>query len=146
LNTLKYVSVYGSSASTTDGVIKFATSTSGNGNDNNLIDNCAVTNSSGNRPECNLPLGRQRLIIVRIISNNAIYDLSIVVHLQTVFIWGEPLGQSQPIVLRDNQFAPLAGTLVYTAISIDNAAGNNFTVSNNHIGGKAALNAGCMDS
>jgi hypothetical protein len=46
LNTLKYVSVYGSSASTTDGVIKFATSTSGNGNDNNLIDNCAVTNSS----------------------------------------------------------------------------------------------------
>jgi hypothetical protein len=41
---------------------------------------------------------------------------------------------------------PLAGTLVYTAISIDNAAGNNFTVSNNHIGGKAALNAGCMDS
>jgi hypothetical protein len=27
LNTLKYVSVYGSSASTTDGVIKFATST-----------------------------------------------------------------------------------------------------------------------
>jgi hypothetical protein len=50
LNTLKYVSVYGSSASTTDGVIKFATSTSGNGNDNNLIDNCAVTNSSGNRP------------------------------------------------------------------------------------------------
>jgi hypothetical protein len=36
---------------------------------------------------------------------------------------------------------PLAGTLVYT-ISIDNAAGNNFTVSNNHIGGKAALNAG----
>jgi hypothetical protein len=30
----------------------------------------------------------------------------------------------------------------FTAISIDNAAGNNFTVSNNHIGGKAALNAG----
>jgi hypothetical protein len=26
------------------------------------------------------------------------------------------------------------------AISIDNAVGNNFTVSNNHIGGKAALN------
>jgi hypothetical protein len=73
LNTLKYVSVYGSSASTTDGV-KFATSTSGNGNDNNLIDNCAVTNSSGNRPVNAIYSLGSAAIIVRTISNNAIYD------------------------------------------------------------------------
>jgi hypothetical protein len=49
-NTLKYVSVYGSSAKCNRWVIKFGTSTSGNGNDNNLIDNCAVSNSNENRP------------------------------------------------------------------------------------------------
>jgi hypothetical protein len=74
------------------------------------------------------------VIIVRI-SNNAIYDFinsstsSNGIYLGRI----QPLGQSQPIVLRDNQFCALAGTLVYTAISIDNAVGNNFTVSNNHM-------------
>jgi hypothetical protein len=74
MNTLKYVSVYGSSASTTDGVIKFATSTSGNGNDNN-IDNCAVT-SSGNRPvNAIYSLGSAASDnSSNTISNNAIYD------------------------------------------------------------------------
>jgi hypothetical protein len=100
LNTLKYVSVYGSSASTTDGVIKFATSTSGNGNDNN-IDNCAVT-SSGNRP-VNAIYSLGSAVSdnsSNTISNNAIYDFinsstsSNGIYLGRI----QPLGQSQPIV------------------------------------------------
>jgi hypothetical protein len=110
LNTLKYVSVYGSSASTTDGVIKFATSTSGNGNDNNLIDNCAVTNSSGNRPvNAIYSLGSAASDNSSNTSNNAIYDfINSSTSSNGIYLRIQPLGQSQPIVLRDNQFCALS--------------------------------------
>jgi hypothetical protein len=106
----EYVSVYGSSASTTDGVIKFATSTSGNGNDNNLIDNCAVT-SSGNRPVNAIYswVGSDDNSSNTI--SNAIYDFinsstsSNGIYLGRI----QPLGQSQPIVLRDNQLCAQLG-------------------------------------
>jgi hypothetical protein len=109
LNTLKYVSVYGSSASTTDGVIKFATSTSGNGNDNNLIDNCAVL-IAGNRPvNAIYSLGSAASDnSSNTISNNAIYDFinsstsSNGIYLGRI----QPLGQSQPIVLRQPVLCP----------------------------------------
>ena len=49
-NTVKYCNIQGSSTSATGGIIVFSISTSGNGNDNNVITLCNITNAGANRP------------------------------------------------------------------------------------------------
>ncbi|HRS53396.1 MAG TPA: hypothetical protein P5250_01660 [Bacteroidales bacterium] len=75
-NTIKYCNIKGSSLNNTGGVIVFATSTSGNGNDNNTITNNNITNANGNRP-VNLifslgTAGRENN--TNAIQNNLLYD------------------------------------------------------------------------
>ncbi len=146
-NTLKYLNIYGSSISVTDGIIVFASSASGNGNDNNIIEYCAVSNVNGNRPVNSIyslgSLGSDN-------STNTIRYTTVSDFINnTASSNGINLGaHSSAWTLTNNSFyettnfIPAVGTFVYTAISIDNTTGNNFTVSNNYIGGKSALCAG----
>lgn len=46
-NTIKYCTVKSSTPATATGILKFTTSSSGNGNDHNTIDNCDITSDAG---------------------------------------------------------------------------------------------------
>ena len=146
-NTLKYLNINGSSSSATNGLLEFATSTTGNGNDNTIVEYNAISNSAGNRPI------------------NAIYSLgtagkensSNTIRYNTIFDFVNNNSSSNGINLaanssdwsisnnsfyETNTMVPTTGSYVYTAILIDDVNGNNFTVSSNYIGGKAAVNGG----
>ena len=49
-NTIKYAILSASGISAAAAVIHFSTAAAGNGNDNNTIENCNLTNTDGNRP------------------------------------------------------------------------------------------------
>ncbi|MBX9886313.1 MAG: hypothetical protein K2Y30_00075 [Flavobacteriaceae bacterium] len=146
-NTLKYLNINGSSNSATNGLLEFATSTTGNGNDNTIVEYNAISNSAGNRPI------------------NAIYSLGTAgkenssnsIRYNTIFDFVNNNSSSNGINLganssdwsisnnsfyETNTMVPTTGSYVYTAILIDDVNGNNFTVSSNYIGGKAAVNGG----
>ncbi|AWG20476.1 hypothetical protein FFWV33_02490 [Flavobacterium faecale] len=147
LNTLKYLNINGSSNSATNGIVEFGTSTTGNGNDSTILEYNAITNAAGNR------------------AINAIYSLGTVgrenssnsIRNNTIFDFVNNNSSSNGINLSSNSsdwtisnnsfyetnnMVPTTGTKVYTAILIDDVNGNNFVITGNYIGGKAALNGG----
>jgi hypothetical protein len=142
-NILKYCIISGSSRGATDGIVTFSTSASGNGNDNNVIEYCNITNAEGNRPV------------------NAIYSLGSegsensgnIIRNNSIFDFLNPNASSNGIALSDystewsitansfyetTDFEPEAGAINYSALSIDNTSGSNFSITGNFIGGKAA--------
>jgi len=146
-NCVKYCTIKGSSTSTSDGILTFSTSSFGNGNDNNLIDVCNLSNVGGNRPVnvlfSNGTSGHENS--QNTISNSNIYDFL------------NPSASSNGINISANStewavtansfyettsFVPIGGTLNYSALRIDNASGTNFSVTGNYFGGKAALCGG----
>jgi hypothetical protein len=133
-NTVKYCNIKGSSTSVTDGIITFSTSSGGNGNDNNTIDNCNITNSGGNRPVNVLySLGTSSHENNPVtISNNNIYNFLN----PSASSNGINIGAfSSDWIITTNSFfettsiVPTTGTFAYKAINIDNSLGSNFTVS-----------------
>ena len=140
-NTIKYSKLVANFASTTNGVINFSTTTGSNGNDNNTIDNnsidgngtCAIgiysagtttstaTNNSGN-----------------ILSNNNIFNnFAAAINSQGIFLDAG----STDWTINSNSFYQTSTRNItsagrYCGIEI-NSSGNNFTVSNNFIGGNA---------
>ena len=141
-NTVKYTKISSTNASTTSGSIVFSTTTGTNGNDNNTIDNCnifagattpynAIYASGTTTTAANYNSGVS-------ITNNNIYDF--------FYAGGSDNGiyitsGNTEWTITGNSFyqtfsprTPTTGTTDY-AIYISNTSGNNFTVSNNFIGG-----------
>ncbi len=146
-NTIKYCTLKGSTTSTTDGILTFSTSTAGNGNDNNLIDNNVITCSGVNRPlnalYSNGSSGRENN--PNTISNTSFYNFLNA----SASSNGINIGAfSSDWIVSANQFyettafVPTSGTWNYCALRIDNASGNNFSISGNYIGGQATLCGG----
>ncbi|WPR71439.1 hypothetical protein SLW70_16110 [Flavobacterium sp. NG2] len=146
-NTIKYCNIYGSSTSTTSGVLSIGTSISGNGNDNNSIEFCNISNASGNRSVNALysagSSGSENNAIT--IRNNNFYDFlnrsiaSNAIHLNS---FTSDCTVTNNSFYETTSFVPTGSNIGYTAIRIDNTAGNNFTITNNFIGGTAASSGG----
>ena len=141
-NTVKYCTLKGSSTAPSGGVLFF---TSDGNNSNNLIDSNNITNAGGNRPiNAIYSYGGSGNNIGNTISNNNIYDFfNAGASSQGIYIWNSSSDWS---ITGNNfyettTFAP-SGTFTYYVIRIDNASGNNFTVSGNIIGGSASDHSG----
>jgi hypothetical protein len=145
-NTVKYCTLNGSSTATypsEGGVLLFS---SGGNNSNNIIDNNNITNAGGNRPINAIYSygGSGFTNSGNTISNNNIYDFfNAGVSSQGIYIWNYSSNWS--ITGNDfyetTTFAP-TGTFTYYAICIDGGSGNNFTVTDNFIGGSASDHTG----
>jgi hypothetical protein len=145
-NTVKYCFIKGSETSTTQGVIFFSTSASGNGNDGNTISNNNITSDAAGRP-VNAIYSRGATGFENsgnTISNNAIYNFfkqgtaSNGVSISTFSTAWTIAGNS---FYETTAFIPTA-SVAYSAILISNTLGINFTVSDNYIGGTSALCGG----
>ncbi|MFZ4522473.1 MAG: T9SS type A sorting domain-containing protein, partial [Bacteroidales bacterium] len=140
-NVIRYCKVAGSSISATGGVVAFSTATAGNGNDNNTIEYCDITNAGGNRPVNAIYSSGSAGFINsgNIIRNNNIYDF----FRQAATSYGFNLAaNTSDWTIQGNSlyettaFVP-TGTFTYRAIYITNTSGNNFIISENKIGGRA---------
>ena len=147
-NTVKYCTLKGAGASAGSGIIFFSTSST-SGNSNNIIDHNSIQfNGYGAIPQnCIFALGSSGYENSgNQITNNNIYDFSnpafdaqgifISSYNTTYTITGNSLYQKTSFVPTGYTAADVA----YTAIKINiaNGNGNNFTISNNYIGGSAA--------
>ena len=147
VNALKYLNISGSSNSATNGIVEFATATTGNGNDSTILEYNAITNAAGNRAvNAIYSLGTTgRDNSSNTIRNNTIFDF---VNNNSSSNGINISSNSSDWTISNNSFyetnnmVPTTGTKVYTAILIDDVNGNNFVITGNYIGGKAALNGG----
>ncbi len=144
-NTIKYCILKGSStatATTAGGIVLFSSTTGTTGNDGNKIDNNDITNSlNANRPVKAIfsfgTYGKENSEDT--ISNNNIYDVlsrstaSYGINLTYYSTAWTIAGNS---FYETNTLVPTA-SVEYRVINIDNASGNNFTVSGNYIGGSS---------
>ena len=142
-DTVKYCTIKGASTAPTGGIVYFATATSGTGNSNNMITNCNLTNDAGNRPINGIySLGSAGYVNTsNNISNNNIYDfLNAGASSYGIYIFS----YSTDFIISGNSFFetsnPFSATAAntYNAIRIYNTSGNNFTISNNYVGGREA--------
>lgn len=145
-NTIEYCNIQGSGTSNSRGIITFTSVSSGNGNDNNLIENNNISGSSAGRPYYAIysvgTAGRENSGIT--IRNNNIYDFM------------NPGNASSGIYLAaNNSSCTISGnsiyettsfatdsTVGYYGIQINSSTGTNFIVDNNFIGGSEAQSLG----
>lgn len=146
-NTVKYTTVLGSTLSTTDGIITFGTSSSELGNNSNIIEYCNISNAEENRAINSVfsmgSAGSENNL--NSISNTNFYNFL------------NPSNTSNGIHLKDyssdwiitnnsfyetTTFVPIGSSLSYNAIRIDAISGNNFSITNNYIGGKEVSSEG----
>jgi len=142
-NVVKYCTVKGSGTSAEGGIIFFSLSSSGNGNDGNLIDHCDLTNDSDNRP-CNVVYSYGASDFDNsgnIISNNNIYDF----FNANVSSYGiDIIDYSTDWIISGNSFyettsfVPTVNSSLYNGIYISNTSGY-FTITNNYIGGSEPM-------
>jgi hypothetical protein len=139
-NIVRYCTIKGSSTDATAGILFFSTTSGTTGNDGNTIDHNNITNAA----DANRPVNAvyssgtsSKENSGNIISNNNIYD----------FLNAEAWASSDGIyialystgwTITGNSFyetttAENSGVM----INIDNISGNNFTISDNYIGGRA---------
>lgn len=148
-NIIKYCILKGSGTSISNAsVVFYYTATAGNGNDNNTIDNCNLTNAAGLRP-FNLVFiqgtsGRENDNIV--ISNNNFYDffspsataasraISFSGFTSDVSITGNSFYETTTLSLGSCNYVCIDNSLSTTAATT--------TVTGNYIGGSAPLCAG----
>lgn len=146
-NTIRYCRIEGSTTGSGDGLIAFAGSTSGSGNSNNTVEYSLLTNRTGARP-VNLIYSQGSAGFVN--SGNTIRN-------NQFFNFMHPALSSSAIGVMDyssdwtinaNSFyestslTPTSGGISYHAIRINNTTGNNFSITDNYIGGSEALCAG----
>ena len=146
-NTIKYCIVKGGTNSGTIGLINFAGTTGSTGNDNNLIDNCdllraVVNNTIGIYSSGSTTAGKENS--GNIISNCNIYDFfNAAASSYGIYI---AAGNTDWTINKNNFYQ--TGSRTYTTasihygINIAASSGNNFTVTDNNIGGSAANTAG----
>ncbi|MDY0103432.1 MAG: T9SS type A sorting domain-containing protein [Lentimicrobium sp.] len=146
-NTIQYCNIKGGATGSYSAILLFAGSNSGNGNSGNLIGNCNLTGlNASDRPYAVAysygNSGRENSS--NTISNNNIYDfLKADATSYGIYIYQYSTawtidGNS---FFETTDFVPSANASYY-AIRVLNASGNNFSITNNYIGGKEALCGG----
>lgn len=145
-DTIQYCYLKGASPSATSGIVVFSTdaSTTGAGNDNNIIANCLLTNP-GTTPTARVinavySFGTAfRENSGNVISNNLFYDFRSLTNNSNGILIGS---NSSNFTISGNSFYQTATMAITTgvtlrAISINNTDGDNFLISGNFIGGTA---------
>ena len=147
-NKVRYCVVQGGATGIYSGVILFSSSSSGNGNDGNRIDNCEVTGlNATDRPYYIIysygTSGRENRNDT--ISNSTFFNFfstaassSYVINLNLYSTDWIVSGNS---LYEKFIFSP-SGSFSFFGIKIANTSGNNFKITDNYIGGSAALCAG----
>ncbi len=139
-NTVKYCTIKGSELVSTSGIIFFSTTTATNGNDNNTIEYNNITNSNdSNRPlNAIFSFGTSaKDNSNNTISNNNIYDFfNHATTSQGIYLSSFTTNWtiSNNHFYETASFSPTA-SVAYKVIYLNNTSGNNFTVSDNYIGG-----------
>ncbi|MEI7662064.1 MAG: hypothetical protein WCK34_07700, partial [Bacteroidota bacterium] len=145
-NTVKFCNIKGSETSTAGGIIYFSTAVTGNGNDGNTIDQNNITGDAAGRP-VNAVYSEGSASHENsgnILSNNNIYNFlrngtaSNGIFLNSNTTAFTISGNS---FYETTSFVPTAW-VEYDIIRINNAAGDNFTISGNFIGGSSPLCGG----
>ncbi len=158
-NIIQYTNLQSAFSSTTSGVIVFSTTTGTNGNDNNTISNNSIDGGAGSTASPTLGVARFGIYSLgstgtadqnnsgNIISDNLIFNN---------FVTGAAITSTGIYVAAGNTDWTISGNSIYQTntrtatvgvatvygIYINNSSsGNNFTVSNNYIGG-SSVNAG----
>lgn len=146
-DTIRYVNIQGASTATAGGNVYFAGATAGTGNSNNVITLNRITGlSASNRPVNAIYSqgNNARVNTGNIIHNNEIFDTfnpAITSHAIHVGAISSAFSITNNSIYSTSSLSPSAATSYY-GIRINNTSGNAFVVSNNHIGGSAALSAG----
>ena len=146
-NTLRYTTLRGVNTSATSGTVVFSTTTGANGNDNNVMDHCDIRDGAST-PANGLYASGSTSTTAQNNSGNTVSNCNIfnfyaatAVDCAGVRLDGGNTGWT----ITGNSFYQTASRAPVSAsarpIYINNTSGNNFTVSNNAIGGSAA-NAG----
>ncbi len=143
-NNIKYCNIRGSSLGGSSGVIVFSSSSSGSGNDNDVVENCNITNASNNRP-VNLILssgtsGRENSNVM--IRDNSFFDffnagnnsngLNILANSVNWTVSGNSFFET-------TTFIPTASVNYYV---IKISTPRNHLISNNYIGGSTTACGG----
>jgi hypothetical protein len=151
-NTLRYVNIRGITSSATSGVVHFSTTTGTNGNDNNLLDYCNISNAldgvggSLGRPTNGVFSSGTTTTAAQNNSSNSITNSNIfnfyVATASTVSV-GILIstGNTDWTITNNHIYQPLDmsytnGSTGTIGISVANTSGGNFTVTNNFVGGK----------
>jgi hypothetical protein len=156
-NTMRYTIFKSQFPSPSSGVIVFSTTAAANGNNNNTIDNCDIDGGAAATPSPTLAaqngiysLGTSGALrnSGNIISNCNVFNN---------FVTGAATTSAGILILSGNtawtinansiyqtspRTATTAAATVYGISIASSSSGNNFTVTNNFIGGSAANNAG----
>ncbi|MFZ4546625.1 MAG: T9SS type A sorting domain-containing protein [Bacteroidales bacterium] len=144
-NTVKYCTVTACSPSSAMGIITFAASNTGNGNDNNIVEYCNLTNSGSARPyNAILSSGTGGSDNSGdIIRNNNIYNTfqtgtsSNAININSASIGFTISGNS---IYETSPFAATANALSYNVIRVSTI--NEHTISGNYIGGSGPICSG----
>ena len=146
-NTLQYVTLTGVNSGTSSGVILFSTTTGANGNDNNTIDNCDIRDGATTPTIGVYSLGTNTSVSTRN-SGNTISNCNIFNFYNSTSTssggYGVNLSTgSTDWAITGNSFYQTASRTTFgsgatvSGIFIATLSGNNFTVSNNFLGGTA---------
>ncbi|MFM7671378.1 MAG: beta strand repeat-containing protein, partial [Bacteroidota bacterium] len=146
-NTLKYVTLTGVNSGTSSGVILFSTTTGANGNDNNTIDNCDIRDGATTPTIGVYSLGTNTSVSTRN-SGNTISNCNIFNFYNSTSTSSGGFGVnlstgSTDWTITGNSFYQTASRTTFgsgatvSGINIATLTGNNFTVSNNFLGGTA---------
>jgi hypothetical protein len=146
-DTIRYCVIKGSSTATTGGDVYFATATSGNGNDGNVILSNKITSvSSSYRP----------INAICSVGSSLYENSGVIIQNNDIFDFFNPANDSYGINIGANStaftisgnsffettsFSP-AASVIYNVININNTSGNSFIVSGNYIGGNATACSG----
>ena len=140
-NTIKYCKVKGSSTGTSRGIIFFSTSSSGNGNDNNIFDNNEITSYCGERVINGIfslgSAGRENS--GNTISNNKFFDLwRVTATCNSIFLssYTTECTISGNSIYETTALVPTSGN-TYAGIKISNSSAGNMIITDNYIGGQA---------
>lgn len=142
-NIIRNCTIKGASTSATNGVIIFSTAVATTtGNDNNLIDDCDIGPNGASLPaNCIYSLGTSaKLNSGNSITNCDIHDFSATTA-RGIYL----ADYNTDFVITGNSFfqtAPRSVSLKGIDIDYTSGSGDNFTVSNNFIGGRATLAGG----
>lgn len=147
-NTLKYLTIQGVATSATVGVVLFSTTSGTTGNDYNTIDNCDIKDGSSTPTTGIYALGTASKVNDNItISNCNVYNF----FTNTASTVGTGIlvsSNNTDWTIQGNSFYQTtertfsAASTGFIGISIYNTSGNNFNISSNYIGGRAASAGG----
>ena len=154
-NTVKYCIIKGSGSGGDKGILLFTNTVTTTGNSNNTIDHNEITNNGGNRPLMTIFSRSTNSSVpnsLNTISNNNIHDVlnpnnshSFIINLGDGNGGGDSYNDAWTITgnsfYESEAFTFTSGNNM-EIIYIYASSGNNFTISNNYLGGSAPLCGG----